>query len=140
MVRRVAGLIRKELAQVARDRPLMVILLWAFTAAIYSAGHGRATETMHVATAVYDLSQSPESRELISHLQPPYFKTVAYLHHESEIPAWLDRGKAASRLRPADSRSAGAARCGCVVRARAPHDRASEFLDYHGSRGRPASL
>ena len=95
MVRRVAGLIRKELAQVARDRPLMVILLWAFTAAIYSAGHGRATETMHVATAVYDLSQSPESRELISHLQPPYFKTVAYLHHESEIPAWLDRGKAA---------------------------------------------
>jgi ABC-2 type transport system permease protein len=95
MVRRVAGLIRKELAQIARDRPLVVILLWAFTAAIYSAGHGRATETMHVATAVYDLSQSPESRELISHLQPPYFKTVAYLHHEAEIGAWLDSGKAA---------------------------------------------
>jgi ABC-2 type transport system permease protein len=95
MVRRVAGLIRKEFAQIARDRPLVVILLWAFTAAIYSAGHGRATETMHVATAVYDLSQSPESREFISHLQPPYFKIVAYLQHESEIAGWLDRGKAA---------------------------------------------
>ena len=91
MVRRVGGLIRKEFAQIVRDRPLVVILLWAFTAAIYSAGHGRATETMHVATAIYDLSQSAESREFISHLQPPYFKTVAYLDRESDIGAWLDR-------------------------------------------------
>ena len=95
MRRRLAGLIRKELAQILRDRPMMIILLWAFTAAIYSAGHGRATETMNVATAVYDLSQGPASREFVSHLQPPYFRTVAYLRDESEITTWLDRGKAA---------------------------------------------
>ena len=28
------GLIRKEFAQIVRDRPLVIILLWAFTAAI----------------------------------------------------------------------------------------------------------
>jgi ABC-2 type transport system permease protein len=95
MRRRVAGLIRKEFAQIVRDRPLMIILLWAFTAAIYSAGRGRATETMNVATAVYDLSQGPASREFVSHLQPPYFRTVAYLQHESDITTWLDRGNAA---------------------------------------------
>ena len=95
MRRRIIGLIRKELAQIVRDLPLVTILLWAFTAAIYTAGQGRATETMNVATAVYDLSQSPASREYLSHLQLPYFKTVAYLHRESDVTAWLDDGKAA---------------------------------------------
>jgi ABC-2 type transport system permease protein len=94
MRRRVAGLIRKEFAQILRDRPLVIILLWAFTAAIYSAGKGEATDTVNVATAVYDLSRGPASREFISHLQPPYFRIVADLRHESEVTAWLDRGKA----------------------------------------------
>ena len=95
MRRRMIGLIRKEFAQIVRDRPLVIILLWAFTAAIYSAGQGRATETMNLATAVYDLSRGPASREFVSHLQPPYFKTVAYLDHEADVATWLDRGKAA---------------------------------------------
>jgi ABC-2 type transport system permease protein len=95
MRRRLAGLIRKEFAQILRDRPLVIILLWAFTAAVYSAGKGEATDVVNVATAVYDLSRSSASREFISHLQPPYFKLVASLHHESEITSWLDRGRAA---------------------------------------------
>jgi ABC-2 type transport system permease protein len=43
---------------------------------------------------VYDLSQGPASREFLSHLQRPYFKTVAVLRHESEVTQWLDSGKA----------------------------------------------
>ena len=66
MTRRLAGLVRKEFAQILRDTPLMFILLWAFTGAIYAAGNGRATETTHVATAIYDLSGGPASRELVS--------------------------------------------------------------------------
>jgi ABC-2 type transport system permease protein len=89
------GLIRKEFVQIFRDTPLVIILVWAFTAAIYTAGHGRATETTNVATAVYDLSRGPASREFLSHLQAPYFKTVAYLEHEADITRWLDDGKAA---------------------------------------------
>ena len=95
MLRRMGGLIRKEFAQIFRDGPLMVILIWAFTAAIYSAGQGRATETMNVATAVFDLSKGPASREFLSHLQRPYFKIVSYLDRESDVTAWLDNGKAA---------------------------------------------
>ena len=71
MWRRLIGLIRKEFAQIFRDRALIFILLWAFTAAIYTSGHGRAMEVTNVATAVYDLSRSPASREFLSHLQPP---------------------------------------------------------------------
>ena len=95
MLRRIRGLVRKEFAQIVRDVPLVILLLWAFTAAVYSAGKGRATETSEVATAVYDLSRGPASREFLSHLQRPYFKTVAYLEHESDIASWLNRGKAA---------------------------------------------
>lgn len=94
MGRRLLGLIRKEFAQIGRDVPLVIILIWAFTAAIYSAGRGRATETADIATAVYDLSRSPASREFLSHLQRPYFKTVAHLEREADITAWLDTGKA----------------------------------------------
>ena len=95
MPRRVLGLIRKEFAQIFRDRPLLVILVWAFTFAVYTAGKGRAGDTMDIATAVYDLSRGPASREFLSHLQRPYFKTVAYLQQESDVNAWLDGGKAA---------------------------------------------
>jgi ABC-2 type transport system permease protein len=94
MRRRLAGLIRKEFAQIFRDTPLLFILVWAFTAAIYSAGQGRSTEVSNVATAVYDLSQSPASREFLSHLQRPHFKMVAMLRHESDVTRWLDSGKA----------------------------------------------
>jgi ABC-2 type transport system permease protein len=95
MRRRVAGLVRKEFAQILRDPPLIFILLWAFTAAVYTAGTGRAMESTETATAVYDLSRGPASRELVSHLQRPYFKLVAELTRESDIERWLNGGRAA---------------------------------------------
>ena len=95
MRRRLAGLVRKEFAQMLRDPPLVFILIWSFTAAVYAAGSGRAMESTDVATAVYDLSRGPASREFLSHLQRPYFKTVAYLHQERDITEWLDTGRAA---------------------------------------------
>ena len=94
MRRRIAGLIRKEFAQIFRDTPLLFILVWTFTAAIYTAGQGRSTEVENVATAVYDLSQSPASREFLSHLQRPHFKMVAVLRHEADVTQWLDSGRA----------------------------------------------
>jgi ABC-2 type transport system permease protein len=94
MVRRVLGLVRKEFIQIFRDRALVSILIWAFTAAIYTSGHGRAMEVTNVATAVYDMSRSPASREFLSHLQPPYFKFVSFLDREEDITRWLDSGKA----------------------------------------------
>jgi ABC-2 type transport system permease protein len=94
MLRRVIGLIRKEFVQILRDHALAVILIWAFTAAIYTGGHGRAMEVTKLPTAVYDLSRSPQSREFLSHIQRPYFRFVAFLNREEEISKWLDSGAA----------------------------------------------
>ena len=87
MSRRLFGLVRKEFAQILRDRPLLIILIWAFTAGVYAAGTGRAMESTDVATAVYDLSRGPASREFVSHLRRPYFKIVAHLDREADIAA-----------------------------------------------------
>jgi len=95
MSRRLFGLVRKEFAQILRDRPLLIILIWAFTAAVYAAGTGRAMESTDVATAVYDLSRGPASREFVSHLRRPYFKIVAHLDREADIAATLNTGRAA---------------------------------------------
>jgi ABC-2 type transport system permease protein len=94
MLRRLFGLIRKEFVQILRDRALVLILIWAFTAAIYTSGRGHALEVTNVPTAVYDMSRSPASREFLSRLQRPYFKFVAFLNREEEVTDWLDRGKA----------------------------------------------
>ena len=95
MSRRLFGLVRKEFAQILRDRPLLIILIWAFTAAVYAAGTGRAMDSTDVATAVYDLSRGPASREFVSHLRRPYFKIVAHLDREADIAATLNTGRAA---------------------------------------------
>jgi ABC-2 type transport system permease protein len=95
MRRRLVGLVGKEFAQIFRDPPLLFILVWAFTAAVYAAGTGRAMEITEVATAVYDLSRGPASREFLSRLQRPYFKPVGYLTSEAQVAACLDQGTAA---------------------------------------------
>jgi ABC-2 type transport system permease protein len=94
MVGRVWALVRKEFAQISRDAALLFILVWAFTGAIYTTGRGRAMEITNVATVIYDLSQSKESRDLISHFQRPYFKVLAYLDRDDEVAVWLDSGRA----------------------------------------------
>jgi ABC-2 type transport system permease protein len=94
MLRRLLGLIRKEFVQILRDRALVLILIWAFTAAIYTGGHGRAMEVTKLPTAVYDMSRSPASREFLSHIQHPYFNFVAFINREEEISTWLDSGRA----------------------------------------------
>lgn len=95
---RILSLMRKEFAQILRDKALLFILAWAFTGAIYTAGHGMSMEVKKFPTVIYDLSKSPASRELINRFQLPYFKILSYLHREEEITQWLDSGKASMAI------------------------------------------
>ena len=94
MRRRLAALVRKEFSQLLRDVPMLLILTWAFTGAVYTGGHGIATELSKYPIVVYDLAQSPASRELVSRFRPPYFKLVGYAWSDAEVVAALDRGRA----------------------------------------------
>jgi ABC-2 type transport system permease protein len=94
MRRRLAAMIRKEFSQLLRDVPMLLILTWAFTGAVYTGGHGIATELSKYPIVIYDLSQSPSSRELVSRFRAPYFKVVGYAWKDADVVAMLDGGEA----------------------------------------------
>jgi ABC-2 type transport system permease protein len=91
---RLAAMIRKEWSQLFRAVPILLFVVWAFTGAVYTGGHGVGSELHNYPVLVLDLSGSPESRELVSRFRPPYFKIVGYAASDDELVGGLDGGKA----------------------------------------------
>jgi len=94
MASRLAAMIRKELSQLFRDVPILLFVIWAFTGAVYTGGHGIGAELHNYPVLVLDLSRSPASRELVSRFRAPYFKIVGYAASDAEVVQWLDGGRA----------------------------------------------
>jgi ABC-2 type transport system permease protein len=94
MPSRLFAMIRKEWSQLFRDVPILLILLWTFTGAVYTGGHGISSEIRDYPIVVLDLSRSPSSRELTSRFRGPYFKIVRFLGDDRELVAVLDGGQA----------------------------------------------
>lgn len=63
----------KELRSLWADKALLVLIVWAFTGAIYSAAKGVSQELRNAPVAVVDEDRSPLSQRLIGALAPPYF-------------------------------------------------------------------
>lgn len=91
---RLASVIRKEFLQLLHDWPILFIVLWAFTGAIYVSGRAVRIEIADYPTVVLDLSRSDASRELISRIRAPYFKIVAFARDDAEVVGDLDAGRA----------------------------------------------
>ena len=91
---RLAAMIRKEWSQLFRDVPILLFVVWAFTGAVYTGGHGIGSELRNYPTLVLDLSRGPASRELLSRFRAPYFKVVGYAESDAEVVRWLDAGRA----------------------------------------------
>ena len=73
---RLAAMTRKEWSHLFRDVPILLFVVWAFTGAVYTGGHGVGAELRNYPVLVLDLSRSAESRELISRFRATYFKIV----------------------------------------------------------------
>ena len=94
MVSRLAAMVRKEFSQLFRDVPILLILVWAFTGAVYTGGHGISSELHEYPLVVLDLSRGPASRELVSRFRAPYFKIVTYAASDAELVHFLETGRA----------------------------------------------
>lgn len=100
---RLAAMIRKEWSQLFRDVPILLFVVWAFTGAVYTGGHGVGAEIRNYPVLVLDLSRGAESRELISRFRAPYFKIVGYAGSDAELVRQLDGGRASlAIIIPAD--------------------------------------
>lgn len=82
----------KELRSLTADKVLLVLIVWAFSGAIYEAATGVSMELHNAPVAVVDEDRSPLSRRLVDALYPPYFKTPEYITLDQIDPA-MDKGR-----------------------------------------------
>lgn len=91
---RFLALLKKECLQLFRDKILLIVLIYAFTAIVYTGGKGVSLEVRNFPTIIQDQSKSAKSRELISRFRPPYFKILGFVESEKDIERWFQEGKA----------------------------------------------
>jgi ABC-2 type transport system permease protein len=87
----VARLSVKELRSLFGDVPLMALILFAFSVAIYSTAKGVKAEVANASVAIIDGDHSALSRRLRDAIQPPYFKAPVDIDR-GQVDAALDRG------------------------------------------------
>src|SRR5215831_18924567 len=91
---RVRALIRKEFAQIRRDRRLAMSLIIPPTIQLLLLGFALSATVTDLKLGVVDDSRSPESRELIATLgESKSFKLVSYYSSVSELGDAISRGR-----------------------------------------------
>jgi len=100
MFERLKAMLRKEFIQVLRDPRMRFII---FVIPIFQTlvfGYAVNTDVRDVTTAVYDLDNSPESRDLIARFAGSgYFRIVEHIGDERRMGELLDRGAVKVALR-----------------------------------------
>jgi len=84
----------KELRQIGRDRRTLMVLLFLPAFFLFLYGYALNFDIRHVALAVEDRDQSPESRQLVaSFVRSTYFDDVARVQSPAEINQLIDHGR-----------------------------------------------
>lgn len=96
--RRLVVMTRKEMLQLVRDVPIVLLLIYSFTLAVYLTGNGIKSQLHNASLLVQDADHSFSSRELIHKFQAPYFRLEGEIGDPQEGLRWLDRGKAMAVL------------------------------------------
>lgn len=91
-LRNVLELGRKEFVALARDRVLVVLIIYAFTVLIYVTATATGIELRNASIAFVDEDASTLSARLIDAPQPPYFQHPARISN-AEIDAAQDAGR-----------------------------------------------
>ena len=93
-IRQMSALVLKELAQLWRDRVLLVFIVYLFTVNVIMAGSDASRELQNARFLVYDADHSDASRDLISRFHSPYFKYMGEVADPEAGKEALRRGDA----------------------------------------------
>ncbi|KYZ76638.1 ABC transporter permease [Anaerosporomusa subterranea] len=97
---RLRHMIRKEFIQVFRNSKMRAIVLVMPLVQSMIFGYAVTTDVKQVATAIYDQSATPESRDLIDRfIHSGYFSVKTVIHSDREIDELIDQGKVATVIR-----------------------------------------
>jgi ABC-2 type transport system permease protein len=91
-IRNVFRLGLKELASLASDRVMVVLIFYVFTVAVYSEATAMRTDVRNAGVAVVDADRSILSSRIKDALQPPYFRAPRDIDR-SELDQLLDKGQ-----------------------------------------------
>lgn len=81
----------KELRSLARDKAMVILIIFAFTVSIYSSATAVPGSLHNAPVAIADQDQSQLSNRIINSLYPPYFKKPAMIS-SYQIDELLDDG------------------------------------------------
>src|SRR6266571_1169375 len=99
MWQRVHQMVLKEFIQLIRDKRSLSLLLVPPLLQLLILGYAVTFEVRHIATAVLDLDNSPESRDLIAKFSASrYFDIVARLSDQRQITELMNTGNLALAL------------------------------------------
>lgn len=100
MFERLKTMLVKEFIQVFRDPRMRFLLFLVPAVQTVIFGYAVNTDVRHVATAVYDLDNSRESRELVARfVRSGYFDVTEYVDSDRRVRELVDRGNVKAVLR-----------------------------------------
>ena len=100
MFRRVRYLFVKELIQALRDKRMRITLIVPPIFQLIVFGYAANLDVKHIRTAVRDLDQSVDSRDLIGRFgSSKYFDIVAFPQTPKDVKDLIDRGEVAAQHR-----------------------------------------
>jgi ABC-2 type transport system permease protein len=100
MFERVKSVIIKEFKQVLRDPRMRSMLIISPLFQLIVFGYAATTDIRNIATAVYDLDNSKESRELVrAFAYSKYFDVKYYVYDDAQQKDLIDRSKASVVIR-----------------------------------------
>lgn len=85
-------LVIKELRSIRADPVMLILVVYAFSLAVYTISTGASTEARDLTVGVVDEDQSNLSRQIFHALNPPLFKRVVEIG-ANEIDAQMDQGR-----------------------------------------------
>ena len=97
--RRFFSLLVKETIQFCRDRAMLALILFLYTAEVVMCTVALTFDVKHVKLVIVDQDQSSRSRELIERFTVvPEFRMVGRLASEAQAGEWLQSGRAVMAL------------------------------------------
>lgn len=100
MFKRLREMLRKEFIQVLRDVRLRGLILVAPVVQLMLFGYAVSTDVRHIATGIYDLDNSVQSREVVSRfVDSRYFDVTARIYDDATMQDLIDHGTVKTVLR-----------------------------------------
>jgi len=95
MFERIRHMLIKEFFQVIRDPRMRVVIFVMPCIQTLVIGYAVSTDVQHVATAIYDLDNTEDSRALVARfISTGYFDAAEYVQNDAQAREAIDRGRA----------------------------------------------